>query len=98
MITIVARWTVEPGNMKKVMENLSLLVQGSRSEPGCLAYTPYVENANPYSVLIFEQYQDHEAVEAHRKSEHFQKYAVGIIVPLLATRALQVLQDISLSN
>lgn len=96
MITIIARWTVEPSNVQKVMENLPHLVNGSRSEPGCVAYTPYIESSNPNSVLIFEQYQDNEAVEAHRKSEHFQKYAVGVIVPLLATRALQVLQDVSL--
>ena len=29
------------------------------------------------TVLIYEQYQDQKAEEAHRQSPHFKKYAVG---------------------
>ena len=95
MITIIARWTIDPSNMETVMEQLPRLVEGSRSEPGCLAYTPYIEHGAPNSILIFEQYKSMEAIEAHRASEHFQKIAVAQIVPLLKTRATQVLQDVN---
>ncbi len=95
MITVIARWTIEPSNLTKVLEHLPELVKGSRAEPGCLAYTPYIEQSDPNSILIFEQYKSTEAIEAHRTSEHFQKIAVAFIVPLLATRTMQVLQDVN---
>ena len=31
---------------------------------------------DPDTVLIYEQYRDEDALEAHRKSAHFKKYAI----------------------
>ena len=95
MITVIARWTVESSNMAKVLELLSSLVKSSRAEPGCLVYIPYVEQSNPNSILMYEQYKSPEAVEAHRSTEHFQKIALAQIIPLLATRAIEVLQAVN---
>jgi len=40
----------------------------SRQEPGCVSYIPHWVQGEPCAVLIYEQYQDQKAEEAHRQS------------------------------
>ena len=41
------------------------------------SYIPHWVQGDPCTVLIYEQYQDQKAEEAHRQSPHFKKYAVA---------------------
>jgi quinol monooxygenase YgiN len=58
-------------------EILRELATASRKEPGCVTYIPHLVEGDPDTVLIYEQYRDASALEAHGQSEHFKKYAVG---------------------
>lgn len=40
-------------------------------------YIPHRMQEDPDTVLIYEQYTDQKAEEAHRQTPHFRKYAVG---------------------
>jgi quinol monooxygenase YgiN len=42
---------------------------------------------DPDTVLIYEQYRDDAGTEAHRQSEHFKKYAVGVLYQRMRERA-----------
>ncbi|HLY42315.1 MAG TPA: putative quinol monooxygenase [Terracidiphilus sp.] len=53
------------------------LTRASREEPGCMSYIPHRMQEDPDTVLIYEQYADQKAEEAHRQTAHFRKYAVG---------------------
>lgn len=87
MISFTVRMTFAPEDRHEVAEMLRELALASRQEPGCLCYIPHSVEGNPDTVLIYEQYRDAAAAEAHRHAEHFQKYAVGGLYQKMRERA-----------
>ena len=77
MISFLIRMTFSPDDRADVAETLRILALASRQEPGCISYIPHYVEGNPDTVLVYEQYRDHDAAEAHRHSSHFQQHAVG---------------------
>lgn len=61
-------------------------VLATRKEPGCVQFVAYRSKSDADRFLLYEQYLDDAAFEAHRASEHFQHYVEGIIAPLLDDR------------
>lgn len=77
MISFTVRMRFAPEDRQEITEILRELTAASRQEPGCATYVPHVVEGDPDTVLIYEQYHDASAAEAHRQSDHFKKYAVG---------------------
>lgn len=77
MISFVVRMKFSPEDRAEVADILRKLAEASRQEPGCVSYIPHHLEGDPDAVLIYEQYEDAAAEEAHRQSAHFKKYAVG---------------------
>jgi quinol monooxygenase YgiN len=77
MITFMVRMTFPPDDRAEVAEIVRALTLASRLEPGCITYIPHHVDGDRDTVLIYEQYRDAEAAEAHRHSAHFKQYAVG---------------------
>jgi quinol monooxygenase YgiN len=46
-------------------------------------------------VVIYEQYKDQQAVDAHRASPHFRDYAVGGIYQLMLDRQVENLTSVA---
>jgi quinol monooxygenase YgiN len=65
---------------------ISKLVEPSRAETGCLVYRPMRDLDDPRVFLIFEEYLDRDAYDAHAASDHFRRYALEEAIPLLETR------------
>lgn len=86
MVSFVVRLRFATEDRADVAAALSLLATESRREPGCLAYVPHQVQDDPDTILIYEQYRDPQALEAHRASEHFKKYAVGSIFQKMKDR------------
>jgi quinol monooxygenase YgiN len=68
---------------------LRLLAAASRQEPGCVSYIPHLVEGDPDTVLIYEQYRDDTALDAHRDSEHFMQYAVGGLYQMMKERNVE---------
>jgi len=77
MVSFLVRMTFTPEDRLEIAEILRALTLASRAEPGCVTYVPHRVEGEPDMVLIYEQYADAAAADAHRASAHFQKYAVG---------------------
>jgi len=77
MISFTVRMTFAQEDRADVVESLRALAMASRQEPGCVTYIPHYVEGNPDTVLIYEQYTDAAAAEAHRHSTHFKEHAVG---------------------
>ena len=77
MISFTVRIRFNHEDRSEIAEVLRELTQASRQEPGCVSYIPHWVEGEPCTVLIYEQYADKKAEEAHRQSEHFKKFAVG---------------------
>ena len=76
MMVLAVTWKANPGREDEVAEIFSKLEAASRKEPGCLMYVVHQHRSEPGRYFIYEQYFDDDALEAHRKSPHFQEYAV----------------------
>jgi len=72
-LVLVVRMRVEEGAEARAHELLAELATATREEPGCEAYVPCVDPDDPRSLLIYEQYVDRAAQEAHGASEHFER-------------------------
>lgn len=76
MVVLAVTWTANPGKEVEVAGIFRKLEEASRNEPGCLMYVVHRHRTEPRCFFIYEQYVDDLALEAHRKSQHFQEYAV----------------------
>jgi quinol monooxygenase YgiN len=83
---LVVRMRAKAGAEERVAALARELAEASRAEPGCEAYVPCRDPEDPGALLIFEQYRDREAFEAHGASEHFQRLAAGELWDLLESR------------
>lgn len=71
----------------KVKEVLEKLATASRQEPGCVTYVPHWVEDSPNTVVIYEQFRDSAALEAHRAAPHFQQYAVAGLYQMMRERS-----------
>lgn len=84
-----------PEDRAEVTEHLRALAFASREEPGCISYIPHTIEAEPDTVLIYEQYRDGAAVEAHRASVHFHQRAVGGLYQRMLDRHIEMLVSVA---
>lgn len=89
MISFIVRLRFAPEDRDEVAETLRLLAAASRREPGCISYIPHQVEGDPDTVLIYEQYRDAAAQDAHRGSEHFKQYAVGGLYQMMKERSIE---------
>jgi quinol monooxygenase YgiN len=77
MVSFMVRLKFASEDRADVAEILRQLTLASRQEPGCVSYVAHQVHGEPDTVLIYEQYRDQSALDAHGQSAHFKKYAVG---------------------
>ena len=85
MVVLAVTWMAVTGHEDEVAALFSKLAVEARKEPGCLMFVPQRHKTNPARFLIYEQYKDETAFEAHRVTPHFQEY-VRKRLPAVAVR------------
>lgn len=89
MITFTVRMKFRSDDRARVAEILTALAQASRKELGCVYYLPHTVDGEPDTVVIYEQYKDQSARDAHRTSAHFKEYVVGGLNQLMLDRQVE---------
>lgn len=89
MLSFIVRMKFSDEDRSQVTEHLRNLSEESRKEPGCAYYLAHWLEDDPSYALIYECYHDNAALEAHRASQHFQKYAVGGLYQLMRERSVE---------
>ena len=87
MIVLIAKYHVKPGHgdaVEAALRRMAPLVLAQ--EPGCTQYRVHRSTENPDLFLLYEEYIDQAAIEAHRRMPQFQEIIEGTIVPLLDKR------------
>jgi (4S)-4-hydroxy-5-phosphonooxypentane-2,3-dione isomerase len=85
MTVLVVNWMANEGRENEVAEIFKKLAEASRLEPGCRMYIVHQHRDIARHFLIYEQYANDAALQAHRESEHFQRYAAKEL-PILGER------------
>ena len=93
--TLIARYTVQPGKAEVVEAALARMADAVRAdEPACLVYNANVSVENPNLYVLYEVYEDEDALVAHRETPHFKEIIEGIVVPVLEKREREVLRRV----
>jgi quinol monooxygenase YgiN len=90
MIVLLAKYYAKPGLVESVIEKLREMGDLVKAhEPGCVLYQVSRAQENPDFLLLYEQYVDQAAVDAHRATPHFQSYILDAIIPMLEKREVE---------
>ncbi len=90
MYVVVARFTARAEESDTVAEWLARMVPHALEEPGCHAYVINRSIDEPAHFLLYEQYTDEAAFEAHRQTEPFKTIVLGEVVPRLSDRQREI--------
>jgi (4S)-4-hydroxy-5-phosphonooxypentane-2,3-dione isomerase len=82
MLVLAVTWMAHSGHESEVAEVFAKLQAASRQEPGCLMYIVHRHKTESRRFFIYEQYRDEAALEAHRKSAHFEEYATKALADI----------------
>jgi len=94
MLSFTVRMTFDQADREAIDEMLCHLSAASRKEPGCISYIPHFVEGEPCTVLIYEQYVDEAALDHHRGSAHFHRYAIGGLYQKMKERQLENLSAV----
>lgn len=95
MISFIVRMRFAREDRQEVLEAVQQLATASRQEPGCVSYIPHELAGDSSLVMIYEQYRDEPALEAHRASPHFHKYAIGGLFQWMKERSVDDLNALA---
>jgi quinol monooxygenase YgiN len=95
MISFTVRMTFRGDDRDEIVHILRELTRLSRQEEGCVSYVPHFVESDPNTILIYEQYRDEAAVEHHRATPHFAKFAVGGLYQKMLERSVENLTAIA---
>lgn len=74
MIYVVATLTVKPESRAELIDAAKACIEGSRKEPGNIAYDLHESVSDPAKMVFVEQWENAEALEPHRKTDHFKAF------------------------
>jgi len=95
MLTFTVRMRFDEADHDAVRNHLIALTHGSRQEPGCVSYIAHFLSDDPTTVLIYEQYSNEAALEAHRETPHFKEHAIGGLYQLMREREMEHLTAVA---
>jgi quinol monooxygenase YgiN len=89
MISFIVRMKFRSDDRSRIAELVTALAEAARKEPGCVVFIPHTVEGEHDTVVIYEQYRDQTAVEAHRASMHYKDYVVGGLYQLMLERQVE---------
>jgi len=90
MIALKVDMLVKAGTEEKCKEYIRILQENSRKEPGCLMYIGHQSTENPRKFLLYEQYKDQAALDAHRGAPYFKQYVNGGLDTIMEHRTREL--------
>lgn len=83
MKNIIATFRAKPGQRAALQEKLQDLVNSTAGEPGAMVYDLMSDDAQPDTIVVFEQYRDADAKATHLAAPYL-KQALERTAPLVA--------------
>ena len=90
---ILAEYGVQENKLPEVLQLLKQVRELSSREPRCVCYRVNQVIEDPYKIVLYEEYQNEDALNHHRESSHFQEIIMQQVLPLLQSRKLTILKS-----
>jgi quinol monooxygenase YgiN len=68
VVIVGGTFAVDPGQRDEFLANHHEMIRTSRSEAGCLEYTYSADPIDPGRVVLFEIWENQEALDAHLRA------------------------------
>ena len=91
MIYVIATLTVKPEKRAEFIESAKACIAGTVKEQGCIAYDLHESVTNPAKVVFVEQWENAEALEPHRKSDHMRAFGRVVVNCLVGPPKIEVI-------
>ena len=91
---VIATWKARPGEEARIREVIATMTPLSRAETGNLFYQAQVSPKDPLTFVLYEQYVNEAAYDAHKATPHFQEHVVARALPWLESRNVVTLETI----
>lgn len=91
---VIATWKARPGEEARIREVIARMTPLSRAEPGTLFYQAQVSPKDPLTFVLYEQYVNEAAYDAHKATPHFQEHVVARALPWLESRSVVTLETL----
>ena len=88
---------IVPSEMPKFLEAIRENGVNAVKEPGCRMFNIAVQQGNPNHVFLFEVYDNAAALDAHRQTPHFKKYAEAT-KNMIADRSVHPLTAVAMNS
>lgn len=85
---VIARYRCEPADGPTVRSALLEMRKHTLAEPGNLAYVVHADTEVPGAFVLYEQYTDRAAFDAHAAADHFAELILATVRPLLVERTV----------
>jgi quinol monooxygenase YgiN len=83
---VAARYYTKEGQDDEVARIMRIMGPLANAEPGCELYVVNRSVEDPRRFLLYEQYRDEAAFQAHTETDAFKEHILGAAVPLLESR------------
>lgn len=90
MICVAVTYVIAPGHEQEAVVLFHKLTEATRAEPGCRMYLAHRSATEPRRFFLYEQYDDQDALDAHRIAPHFEQYAKGGLFPIVESRTPEI--------
>ncbi|AIX99981.1 hypothetical protein ART_0383 [Arthrobacter sp. PAMC 25486] len=94
---VVVRYMVKPGETDTVLALLGEMAAATRAEEANLSYDFFQGVEDPAQIVILERYRDTAGFAAHRGYEHIERIGAAQIIPRLASRSIQTIENATVS-
>lgn len=94
MVVEVAWYRARAGASEEVIAAMREVTARAREEPGCRAYRFHQAVEDPDLFVVYEEYTDEAAREAHLQTAHFRDIVQGRVNPLLESREWRTYREI----
>jgi quinol monooxygenase YgiN len=95
MVSFTVRMNFRPEDREEIAAILRELTAASRTEPGCISYVAHRVESDPDTIVIYEQFRDMAALDAHRAAPHFAMYAIGGLYQRMLVRSVEMLDALA---
>ncbi len=86
MICVAVTYVVLPNREEEAIDLFTSMTEATLQESGCRMYQVHRSREEPRRFFLYEQYEDDKALEAHRKSPHFEQHVQRGLFRILESR------------
>lgn len=78
MIIVHGTFPIKADRREVAMALARQMAEATRSEPGCISYDFYVGLSDPNTLLLFQEWEDMDALMEHFKTDHMESFLEGL--------------------